>query len=87
MIDADGDWVFSEIGRTYPTAEDFRRGITGGCTVHMQMMWVPRNATYCFWLGKAGETRPEGTSNHSAKLYPNPLYPNVNKETYDRERA
>jgi hypothetical protein len=53
----DGDWVFSEIGRTYPTAEDYRRGITGGCTIQMQMMWVPRGTTYCFWLGKDGETR------------------------------
>ncbi len=26
-------------------------------------------AGYCFWLGKAGETRPEGTSNPPSKSF------------------
>lgn len=54
----DGDWVFSEVGRTYRDEWFPFTGRVHGYTLHMQMMWVPRNATYCFWLGKDGEPWP-----------------------------
>lgn len=51
----DGDWVFSEVGRTYsPPRHGLGWHSDGGCTIHMQMTWVPKGTTYCFWLGKDG---------------------------------
>lgn len=47
-----GDWTWTLLTKQYTPL---------GETWTYRVEWVPRNAAYCFWLGKDGEARSGST--------------------------